>query len=736
MEQPCQYSPAHSCKHCQRIVLRRENFSEDSFKIKLPHTVSELREGIKNGCALLLQLFVSGWDASTYKNRLEYAVSWRRDAYSVDIQKKLSQRWRRKFRQCWSLFEQGLWNVKFHFEAHHNFYSFYVKLPRTLLPPPSFEHHCRHGLYYTWISSLKASPDISADEIPESIKRAQDPYVGSENSLRQAGEWLTTCHGAHPLCSEMPTDFVPTRLLKLGTNEDQHKVQLIHTSPGDCVAWVALSYVWGGDQSFKTTVSSMTEMHRQIPVITLPQTLQDAVIVCRGIGIQYLWVDCLCIVQDDADDLSRELAFMPKIYQRAWVTISASTADDVSKGFLQDRGYKVIVGQTPLEKSPVFSLPYVFVDGIRTSNIILGEAREPTDETETTPIHQRAWTYQERRLSPRVLIFTKTAITFICRTGEFRRGSGSHPWVTRGAETWDEQERILPCIQSQDLPSWHAIVKDYVIRELTFPSDKLRAIAALADLYRIKNKQTYVAGLWKETIVLDLCWYSRYPVDKFARVSTPRPREYRAPSWSWAAIDVEATRQLRFLENTMPRGISPSNNFNTIWNCHLEQDAVLVDLVLEQIPPNTTYGQIRSASLTLEGLALNTKWSFNEGYHSLQNLGSDSVFVPDSILTPGSILRRSVFPTTSMFTTRDAMEDMTPTTADEWPVVAFILVRGTGGIEIREKFVFGLLLVEEASGQHRRVGTFQMALGPDRYETYDCPLDTSKMFQRRSITII
>jgi len=329
----------------------------------------------------------------------------------------------------------------------------------------------------------------------------------------------------------------------------------------------------------------------------------------------------------------------------------------------------------------------------------------PNGHDDTAPIHQRAWTYQERRMSPRVLDFNKATLSFICRTGRFRRGHSSELWTLRKADvsssTWAGQERVLPCTGNHELPNWHAIVGDYATRKLTFPNDKLRAIAALAELYSIRTKQTYVAGLWMETLIVGLCWYLRD--DPGGSGLAPRPREYRAPSWSWAAIDVEATRPLQFLTNLEFDSVFGRQGDSASGDRGLNPEAMLVHLILEQTPPNTTYGRIQSASLTLEGLALNTKWSFDEGYQILQDI--------------------------YMFTTRDAKEDMVPTTKGEWPVTAFVLVRGTEGIQMLEIFVFGLLLVEEASEQYRRVGTFRIWLRPARH-------DINKIFQRRHITII
>jgi hypothetical protein len=200
---------------------------------------------------------------------------------------------------------------------------------------------------------------------------------------------------------------VPRKLLKIESRDGEIMARLVEPVPHPSVRWAALSYVWGGDQVIKTTVASISTMDEPFAVRSLPQTLQDAFAVCTKIGLHYLWIDCLCIVQDDPYDLASELDSMPQIYQLAWVTISASTADHVSTGFLHDRGHRVqkFDGKdyrfTKLV-APTISLLYACKNDDNTGAIIL-KSRHDTirianDEADvyavrqkTLPIHRRAW---------------------------------------------------------------------------------------------------------------------------------------------------------------------------------------------------------------------------------------------------------------------------------------------------------------------------------------------------------
>jgi hypothetical protein len=153
---------------------------------------------------------------------------------------------------------------------------------------------------------------------------------------------------------------------------------------------------------------------------------------------------------------------------------------------------------------------------------------------------------------------------------------------------------VIPCLQDQDLPTWHSIIEDYASRLLTFPEDKLKAIAALADLYQTRHRHIYIAGLWKESLMHDLCWciMPKNGEGQDQRL-LPRPRQYRAPSWSWAPVDISEGLALKYMRD---------------WPTSFDFTAKVLDVYLHQ-EPRTTYGDIRSGYLVMEGLALESIWN-------------------------------------------------------------------------------------------------------------------------------
>lgn len=192
---------------------------------------------------------------------------------------------------------------------------------------------------------------VASHELEDLVREVQIPIPASERTLRLAREWLSRCYASHNLCQSSRDDFVPTRLIKIESNGEYRCTCNVDQFLQERDNWAALSYVWGGNQAFTTTSSTLSDMYTKFPIRRLPYTFQDTCLVCKGLGLKYLWFDCLCIIQDDAEDLVKELQDMPKVYQRAWVTISASTAANVRDNFLSYRGYK-----PEREKSEIMSI--------------------------------------------------------------------------------------------------------------------------------------------------------------------------------------------------------------------------------------------------------------------------------------------------------------------------------------------------------------------------------------------
>lgn len=446
---------------------------------------------------------------------------------------------------------------------------------------------------------------------------------------------------------------MPTRLLKIDPEDPFAPIQLYETQPREALNWCSLSYVWGGDQPVKTTRETLAVNRRGISISSLPQTIKDAVTVSRRLGVYYLWIDCLCIIQDDSDDLGRELAVMSEIYKYAFFTISASCAKSSQDGFLQNRGYLYTLVQP-------FKLRYESCDH-EPGTLLMFES-SPGNLNED-PIESRCWTYQERLLSPRVLHYSTQHLRWQCRT--LRAYDGGLSTDTSFAEN---EELVahggVPCIGGRPMPEWRRIVGDYSMRKLTYPKDKLIAMAAIAREFGIATQQTYLAGLWKESLPRDLCWHVRdsWPL-------SPRPEEYRAPSWSWAAVDGEIVTWMFVFSLTSI-------------NVSCDESEVL-EATVSPAGHHTTYGTVESGVVVIKGKMKSVTWYYNMGKLSLNGEQMDGL--------------------------PDALEDGWPEHEDASTTVwALLLLKANADwLEISQEKRCGLLLTQAGQGSYRRVGFFE-----------------------------
>lgn len=292
--------------------------------------------------------------------------------------------------------------------------------------------------------------------------------------------------------------------------------------------YAALSYCWGGDQPCKLRKATLQGAQTVILMDQLPQTIKDAIRVAREFELTFLWIDCLCIVQDDVEEVAREIDKMSEIFQGAVVTISAASASGSSEGFLQAR--------TPTGANcPQFKLPFRSSDN-RHGTILLSPSSQ---QSIPDPIDFRAWTLQEHILSSRIVCYGSQQLYWICRKGRCNYGGVELTRNTMAIHGPIKQAYALSK-ESWHLPSpdatWDYIVGSFTARKLSNPSDKLVAISAIAKEFSYLKRTKYIAGLWEKTLFRDLVWH-RTP----SSTPQPRPKTYRAPSWSWAAIDSEVS---------------------------------------------------------------------------------------------------------------------------------------------------------------------------------------------------
>ena len=299
----------------------------------------------------------------------------------------------------------------------------------------------------------------------------------------------------------------------------------------------------------KLSRALLSAWSRSIAVRELPRTIQDVIYLARRLDISYIWVDRLCIIQDDETDIMREISKMSNIYRGAYLTVSASMARSCTDGFLH---FNPVTHQL---MASLFSVQYLCPDG-KLGRVTLGRVGRDCVNTHSDIVDARAWTLQEQLLSVRFLDFCSHTLAWRCDIKRHFSGgivsrdrfplleSGRTEDMHHGEVEVTDQAVIRRLVQQDEriACAWKEIVRKYTDRNLSYTSDKLRAISAIAREFSRRlgkagpgRSPQYIAGVWKHDLPAALMWFvSRR--DSSWEIH-PRPPHARPPSWSWVSVD-------------------------------------------------------------------------------------------------------------------------------------------------------------------------------------------------------
>lgn len=318
---------------------------------------------------------------------------------------------------------------------------------------------------------------------------------------------------------------MPTRLLDVGSSDDNLR---IYTCDGQPLKYVALSYCWGQRLHESTTTQNLMARLEGFNANLLPDTHRDAIRLVRGLGLRYVWIDALCIVQDDQADWESESALMGSVYQNAYMTIAAVAATSAAESFLKRREYARLTIEYKFENE----------DGESVKGTLFAHhpgPRLPSRAISESEWRTRAWTYQEEMLSTRILYCTPNTYYFECLGGDM----GEEPAevlarpMSRKRLPWRADFRAHEsdsCSMVRTFDEWYDIMEGYSGRFLTVWQDVLPAVSGLAHIFSQHVNSKYIAGLWENDTTRGLLW-RHHP----AHAVQVQKQPYRAPSWSWAA---------------------------------------------------------------------------------------------------------------------------------------------------------------------------------------------------------
>ncbi|CZR66711.1 uncharacterized protein PAC_16612 [Phialocephala subalpina] len=415
--------------------------------------------------------------------------------------------------------------------------------------------------------------------------------TGSPETFEFVQRNLKICDERHRICaaSRPKENWYPTRLIDLGSRDHESSTaKLVITSQCQISGqYVSLSHRWGDGNFLKLTSETLPQLMDAIEISTYPnsKTFADAFGVTRALGIRYIWVDSLCIIQDSPEDWLCESNMMLMVYKHAYCNIAATHAES-NAGLFRSRN--PITWSTDLQLTAY---------GPISGTFRLLKSHQWQEEIDNAPLNRRGWVVQERHISSRIVNFASEQVFWDCYEleacetdlrGVFLRYDENIS-IPKASKRYQGPLETLRT-DLQFLNKWAVIVHQYSTSELSFPEkDKIIAISSIAQHLQETWQIEYCAGLWRKP-VLELQLYWTTPVKNCASTSRKRPRTLRAPSWSWLSYDgsVVVNKELyqfvhylalaRVMDVRLQQSISASDDLILLG--YLELRCILYPLIL------------------------------------------------------------------------------------------------------------------------------------------------------------
>ncbi|KAK3380623.1 heterokaryon incompatibility protein-domain-containing protein [Lasiosphaeria ovina] len=384
--------------------------------------------------------------------------------------------------------------------------------------------------------------------------------VNEAHSVRHLPIWTADTPSMDLTLDEDPADL-PTRVLDVGlASSGPDSVCLV--LPGSQKGrYIALSHCWGTLPVTTTVTSTLHQRMQGIFVHELSTNFQHAIQMTRQLGYRYLWIDSVCIIQDDANDWAVESAKMAQVYTRASLTLAAANSAAAGDGFLNPR---------PTRRAVTIS--HRSTAGVIVGHVTIGEQTSQEIyrdgfryDVNGGPLALRGWTLQERLLARRIVFFGSEESHWKCRTASW--SESTRLWPVRSVDARAGRGSLdklpifgPPFFRPVDpnvlLNDWYTILQEFTSRSLTKKdTDKLPALSGIAKVIEAGfgasdaglTTPLYHAGLWAHDLPRALLWQSFGPEPSTGMSGGVLP----GPSWSWISRDARIlpAREARAADN-------------------------------------------------------------------------------------------------------------------------------------------------------------------------------------------
>ncbi|KAM0265212.1 hypothetical protein ACHAQJ_000365 [Trichoderma viride] len=351
---------------------------------------------------------------------------------------------------------------------------------------------------------------------PPTRRRSSVAVADKSSPMMRIRTWLDTCNGQHNhhCCAGEDSDAITWHPVYL---VDSVERCLVKAKPRD--RYLALSYVWGPlnqrrggpNEVVQLLKSNVEEFQAGLPEVDMPETILDAMYLARKLGFRYLWVDQLCIVQDDDVDKENHVRHMPYIFANAYLTIAAAYGD-------------LYTGLLPISPRR----------HARDAAKAVGSTKDHSELLRQSKWNTRGWTLQELLYSRRTVFFFQDAVTWECHCNLWQKSSTNIMPKLRGSSRHDCVNRVSSAILGYqhapwpDLDEYARIAADYSARRVTYVEDTLRAFSGITSMLSRTFPDGFMYGMPLMFLDIALLWR---PQASIRRRAPPRAPFF--PSWSW-----------------------------------------------------------------------------------------------------------------------------------------------------------------------------------------------------------